>query len=72
MKIFQSPREVDGFTMRDIALSVGKSDKWVREKIIRRGIEDGTIILSGFRNQKRIDGQSYPCPVYKLVTKGKT
>ena len=66
----EGKRDDDGLRVEEICEIVGRTIEWVRGKIIRPGLANGTI-RRGRRMITRIDGRAYPIPVYQIVKKAK-
>ena len=59
-----NPKNSEGLTAKEIADEIGMSERWVREILIRKCMNNGTARMSGTKILYRINGTPYRCPVY--------
>jgi len=56
---------VEGFTVRELAASLGRTEGWVQRKL-RELHAAGRVVHVGWRTVSRLDGQAAKVPVYRL------
>ncbi|MFA5650708.1 MAG: hypothetical protein WC914_06165 [Proteiniphilum sp.] len=61
-----SDDNADGFSIAEMAESLGMGDNWCRQKI-RALIKAGKVICAGKKMSTTIDGRTCRVPVYRVV-----